>query len=133
MTMTKERFREVLANPWTTRENRIITEESSRYKHSLPLGVRPHRQEMAEFCMPKLPGRTLSSVENHLFVLRLWLPRRNSKPKGRRSKSRYDAENRSRIAATEKRWGIARKLQPGKVRATKVIQCPGCGLQSEVV
>lgn len=135
MGMTKEKFREVLENEWTVTENRILKIESTKYVHSLQPGVRPQRQEMAKFCMPRLPGRTLSAVENHLYVMGFWIAsrRNNGKPKRRRRQPRRYQRPMGEFASSGRVQSTSTRGPAGRIKIVRSFQCPGCGLHSEVV
>lgn len=123
--MTKERFREVLENEWTTVENGMLWNERVRYLQILPSDVRPTRRGMAEFCKPSLPGRSISAIENHIGVMG-WSPttRNNNKSKRRRK------AQRGKFGAVK--FAPAGPLA-GKVKLERTFKCPGCGLKSEVI
>lgn len=123
MAMSKERFKQVLENEWTPTENSTLWNESVRYVHECMVNhVKPTRQGMALFCKPKLSGRTVSAIENHLHAKGWWVPthRRNNKKRRKSRRRPVQLVNSARSPV-------------GKVRLQRTFKCPGCNLESEVI
>lgn len=136
MALPKQAFREAVLNVWTPEEDALLAIGADRYKNSLPAGAVVFLGEMSESIHRKeLPQRSSGAIAKRLEIKDLWQRawvrrKRNSRPK-RRPAGRTFAHS---VPTGQVR---TRKVHPnnkiGRVKINRSFECPGCGLESEVV